>query len=44
MKNRIKVEPDVINDLAKVFKCTPTAVWYALSFQRNSDQAKRYGT
>ncbi len=41
MKNRIKVEPDVINDLAKVFKCTPTAVWYALSFQRNSDQAKK---
>lgn len=27
--------------LAKTFKCTPQAVWLALTFQRNSEMARR---
>lgn len=38
---RIYTDLETKDFLAKTFKCTPQAVWLALTFQRDSDMARR---
>lgn len=44
MRKQILADNETKSFLAKAFNCTPQAVWFALTFQRNSEQARRMRT
>ena len=41
MRKQILTDNETKNFLIKVFKCSRMAVWRALNFERNTDQARR---
>lgn len=41
MDKRIKVAPEVIDDIARAFNCSRMTVWYALSYKRNSEMSRK---
>ncbi len=44
MKKQILTDNETKNFLMKVFKCSRMAVWRALNFERDTDQARRIRT